>query len=563
MKKLIALFVIVFVTVITLNAASMAIDSLTGPVTQNEVNSFKAYMATQVPPATPWGGGAGSHNAWADGPGGNNLEAMGLMYEITGDTTILTNLIGWTDRCVSERNDLLPASAGGQRVMWTGTISKVWVPNDPTSSSATYAGGENGDTKAHIAYTALLILQMPSLWNQSVPDGDPFGYGATYLARAKTYVLRCDEGHDDYDHIFYTSTNTVRNPPGWPSGFHTMEANNIQMMLLGYLERIAQCHEILNDNNASRIAKYDTIVKTASTECINGMKHSSTVNGDTVYKWGYYPWSTSFNESVGHAAYDMVGVYRAFNRSSYGFKLSSLKPFGNAVVDVMNVATNDFSGNVDGSGTTQNYMQAQWLLLGDWVPSVYDVIATADRASTRYKTTTLMEATILWMKDRRFREFSVDAGPASQGVVAGSAATFTATLAPLGGFGGTVNLSVSGLPAGATATFASPAVNLSTLNSPFTNVTVTISTTTSTPGGTYALTIIGASGSVSHSDVVNLAVTPAADFSVSATPSSQTVVVGSSTTYTVNVGSINGFNSAVNLAVSGLPAGATATFNPA
>src|SRR5262249_19683813 len=101
-----------------MHAASMAIDSLSGPVTQNEIDQFKAYMATQIPPPTPFGlpgGTNGDHNDWADGTGGNALEAMGLMYEVSGDLTILTNLIHWTDYCVSQRNDLLSAASGGQR----------------------------------------------------------------------------------------------------------------------------------------------------------------------------------------------------------------------------------------------------------------------------------------------------------------------------------------------------------------------------------------------------------------------------------------------------------------
>jgi Ricin-type beta-trefoil lectin domain-like len=132
--------------------------------------------------------------------------------------------------------------------------------------------------------------------------------------------------------------------------------------------------------------------------------HPGTVGGDSVYAWGYYPWSVypSQVESVGHAAYDMVGVYRAFNRSSYGFTLSKVQPFANALVDVMSQGGNNFSASVDGSGGTQNYMQAQWLLLGDWNSSVYDLVAAADLASGRYQNTTLMDATILWMKQRRY-----------------------------------------------------------------------------------------------------------------------------------------------------------------
>ena len=128
-------------TTIHVNAAQMAIDSLTGPITTNEISAFEAYMATQTPGQTPWGtlGGTG-HNEWADGNSGNALEALGLMYEASGDMAILNTMISWADKCTSERNDPMSAANGGQRVLWTGHINKVWVPNDPTSSSATYAG---------------------------------------------------------------------------------------------------------------------------------------------------------------------------------------------------------------------------------------------------------------------------------------------------------------------------------------------------------------------------------------------------------------------------------------
>jgi len=53
------------------------------------------------------------------------------------------------------------------------------------------------------------------------------------------------------------------------------------------------------------------------------------------------------------------------------------------------------------------------------------------------------------------------------------------------------------------------------------------------------------------------------DFSTSASPSSQTVVAGGNTPYTVNVGALNGFNGPVNFSASGLPSGASASFNPA
>jgi autotransporter-associated beta strand protein len=561
MKALCSALLVLFLAPAFALAASMAIDSLSGPVTQNEINSFITYMQSQTPPPTPWGalnGTNGDHNAWADFAGGNALEAMGLMFEISGNLTILNQLVSWTDYCVSQRNDLMAATNGGQRVMWTGNIDKVWCPNEPTSTGATYAGGENGDTKAHIAYTALLILQNPALWSLTVPDGNPYDYGVTYLQRATNYVGKCDEANDEYDYVFVTSTNTIRDPPNWPSGFHTMEAINIQMMMMGDFQRLAQCHELLGDN-PPRVARNDAIVKAAATECLLGMEHSYTTNGHLVYKWYYYPWDTTHIESVGHAAYDMVGLYRAFNRVKYGFTLSAVTPCANAEVYVMNLAANTFSGNVDGSGTTQNYMQAQWLLLADWNPSVYDITAAADFASGRYKSTTLMDATILWMKNRRLLQFSLTPVPASATLSAGAGTNFGVVIAPLGGFTNAVNLVVSGLPPGATANLSSPAVDLATLNFASTNVMFSVSTSNGTPTGSYQLNIIGTSGGVSHTGTVNLVV---GSFSLSATPPAQTVSAGNSAAYTVTVTTNSGFSGGLSFGVSGLPANSSAGFSP-
>jgi len=60
--------------------------------------------------------------------------------------------------------------------------------------------------------------------------------------------------------------------------------------------------------------------------------------------------------------------------------------------------------------------------------------------------------------------------------------------------------------------------------------------------------------------VVNPPPTP--DFSLAATPSSQTIIAGGSTSYTATVTAVGGFTGPVALSVSGLPTGATASFNP-
>src|SRR5205823_5138848 len=81
------------------------------------------------------------------------------------------------------------------------------------------------------------------------------------------------------------------------------------------------------------------------------------------------------------------------------------------------------------------------------------------------------------------------------------------------------------------------------------------------PPGYYMLFLVDSSGVPSMAKFVQLGAQPP-DFSLSATHSSQTVTQGNGTNYTVNVAPSSGFAGTVGFSVSGLPQGATATFNP-
>ena len=154
-------------------------------------------------------------------------------------------------------------------------------------------------------------------------------------------------------------------------------------------------------------------------------------------------------------------------------------------------------------------------------------------------------------------DFSLSASPASQTVAQGGSTTYTTTVSPSGGFSGSVSLSVSGLPSGASGSFSpNPATGTSTLS---------VTTSATSPAGTYPLTIAGTSGSLSHTTQVTLVVgaTTNPAFSLSASPASQTVVQGAPVTYQITVTPSGGFSGSVSLTVSGVPAGATWSFNPA
>ncbi|HET6842104.1 MAG TPA: hypothetical protein VFK06_10510 [Candidatus Angelobacter sp.] len=156
--------------------------------------------------------------------------------------------------------------------------------------------------------------------------------------------------------------------------------------------------------------------------------------------------------------------------------------------------------------------------------------------------------------------FSLAASPTSLSVTQGQSGSTTITTGVTGGFNSAVSLSASGLPAGVTASFtpssiAAPGGGNSTLK-------FTASSTAAT--GTSSVTVTATGGGVTHTTTVSLTINAAAtpNFAVSASPTSLSVTQGASGSSTISTTVSGGFNSAVSLSASGLPAGVTASFNP-
>ncbi|HSY19388.1 MAG TPA: hypothetical protein VK815_13685 [Candidatus Acidoferrales bacterium] len=150
-------------------------------------------------------------------------------------------------------------------------------------------------------------------------------------------------------------------------------------------------------------------------------------------------------------------------------------------------------------------------------------------------------------------DFSMTTAPSSQFVAPGGGVNCTVTIGALAGFSTNVVLSARGLPAGATANF-SPATVTNSGNS-----TMSISTSLSTPVGSYPVSIIGTSGTLAHTNTLTLVV---AGFTLSAAPSAQTVNVGSNATFTVTVTTNASFAGNINLGIGGAPADVSASFAP-
>jgi hypothetical protein len=150
-------------------------------------------------------------------------------------------------------------------------------------------------------------------------------------------------------------------------------------------------------------------------------------------------------------------------------------------------------------------------------------------------------------------DFSLSATPASRTIAPGGSASYSATVAPQNGFTGTVSLGLTGLPAGATASFSPATVTGSG------STTLGISTNTSIQAGTYPLVITGTSGPVTRT--VNVTLVVNGDFSISVAPATATINPDGATSYSVAISS-SGFSGTVLFSVSGLPKFATGKFSP-
>ncbi|WP_312888850.1 M4 family metallopeptidase, partial [Nonomuraea rhodomycinica] len=155
-------------------------------------------------------------------------------------------------------------------------------------------------------------------------------------------------------------------------------------------------------------------------------------------------------------------------------------------------------------------------------------------------------------------DFSLSLNPTSGSAQPGQQVTTTVSTQTTSGSAQTVNLSATGLPSGVTASFSPSSVTSGNSS------TLTLSVASSAAQGSYRITVNGA-GTTTHSAVYTLQVgsTQTRDFSISANPGSGTVQAGSSATTTIATQTTAGNAQAVNLSASGLPTGATASFNPA
>ncbi|MCE9572498.1 MAG: hypothetical protein K8W52_05025, partial [Deltaproteobacteria bacterium] len=197
---------------------------------------------------------------------------------------------------------------------------------------------------------------------------------------------------------------------------------------------------------------------------------------------------------------------------------------------------------------------ATWSRFGQGLPlvSVTDVYIAPNDALMRVATF----GRGFWELQIPPRDFAITAAP-SITVVQSASATAAITTSVTAGTAQGVTLTASGLPAGATAAFAPASL---TAGDPS---TLTITAASTTPPGSYNLTITATGGTATHTATIALVVTPEADFALVASPVSLTVEQGASGTVALASTTTLGAAQAIALTAGGLPIGTTAAFVPA
>jgi uncharacterized repeat protein (TIGR01451 family) len=153
-------------------------------------------------------------------------------------------------------------------------------------------------------------------------------------------------------------------------------------------------------------------------------------------------------------------------------------------------------------------------------------------------------------------DFAV-AGPAGGSATQGGTATAIISTASLNGFAGSIDLSVSNLPPGVTASLSHPNVAVGD-----TSTLVLFADPTASTGAPVLATVTATSGSLRHQLTIPLTVPPSRpDFSLTAAPAVLTLAFGGSASTTISTAALGGLQGPITLAVPDPYPGVSASFS--
>jgi hypothetical protein len=153
-------------------------------------------------------------------------------------------------------------------------------------------------------------------------------------------------------------------------------------------------------------------------------------------------------------------------------------------------------------------------------------------------------------------DFTIDASPTSLTIAAGSSGTSTITLGSISAFSGAVSLTATVAPAGTTVTLTPATVTLPADGTATSTLAITVPTVVEFLS--YAVTVTGTSGALSHSVDLSFSVTTN-DFMFSVDPGALLIIRSFPGTSLVNLVSAPAFSGSVSLSASVVPTGVHGT----
>ncbi|MGH8122850.1 MAG: PKD domain-containing protein [Rudaea sp.] len=242
-------------------------------------------------------------------------------------------------------------------------------------------------------------------------------------------------------------------------------------------------------------------------------------------------WSNDTNEcDISHAIVTggSVGLTASFNSSAAGLTVT----FTDTSTGGSGTRTYSWTFGDNQSLTTQsNPVVHAYSTAGSY--TVTDKVTDSSGSSTATKLVTVTAPPVLT---------TIKVSPASASVQTGGTQQFTAT-----------GLDQFGQPVSPQPTFTWSVSGGGSISASG------LFTAGATAGGPF--TVTATSGGVSGTASVTVTSVPS-DFSLSVSPTSQSVKRGNTATYTVTIAPANGFNGSVTLSLTGQPSGSTVTFTP-
>jgi hypothetical protein len=144
--------------------------------------------------------------------------------------------------------------------------------------------------------------------------------------------------------------------------------------------------------------------------------------------------------------------------------------------------------------------------------------------------------------------FSLTASPDSLRIVTGSKANITLTVSSYGGYAGTVDLVLEGLPSGVLLSLNATSIPLSSNHS--SNVTLTIATDPGFQPSQYVITLRATSNGFSQTAMVSVLTTAKPDFTLGVSPSVLEIHATSSGSSIITVNTQSDFSSPIRLSVT-------------